>query len=123
MIGGIVGILIPAVRRLLRRPGSIDDGTVNDTEYAFFHSKSLIQRVLDSVRGGWSGISRLASATSLVFGVLYVFQNEVTLRVANTLGKRLKKLAARIEGNQYYEMSERDIALLRGWRWRVLARS
>lgn len=117
------GTLIPAVRRLFRRPESNSEGTSNDTEYAFFHSKSLVQRVLDSVRGGWSGISRLASATFLVFAVLYVFQNEVTLRVASTLSKRLKRLSSKIENSDSYEMSDKDLALLRGWRWRVLSRS
>lgn len=117
------GTLIPAVRRLFRRPESNSEGTSNDTEYAFFHSKSLVQRVLDSVRGGWSGISRLASATFLVFAVLYVFQNEVTLRVASTLSKRLKRLSSKIENSDNYEMSDKDLALLRGWRWRVLSRS
>ncbi|KAH8846503.1 hypothetical protein MCOR27_005929 [Pyricularia oryzae] len=123
LIGGFVGTLIPAVRRLFRRPESNSEGTSNDTEYAFFHSKSLVQRVLDSVRGGWSGISRLASATFLVFAVLYVFQNEVTLRVASTLSKRLKRLSSKIENSDNYEMSDKDLALLRGWRWRVLSRS
>ncbi|KAI6273573.1 hypothetical protein MCOR28_007266 [Pyricularia oryzae] len=123
LIGGFIGTLIPAVRRLFRRPESNSEGTSNDTEYAFFHSKSLVQRVLDSVRGGWSGISRLASATFLVFAVLYVFQNEVTLRVASTLSKRLKRLSSKIENSDNYEMSDKDLALLRGWRWRVLSRS
>ncbi|TLS27277.1 hypothetical protein PpBr36_04006 [Pyricularia pennisetigena] len=123
LIGGFIGTLIPAVRRLFRRPESNSEGASNDTEYAFFHSKSLVQRVLDSVRGGWSGISRLASATFLVFAVLYVFQNEVTLRVASTLSKRLKRLSAKIENSDNYEMNDKDLALLRGWRWRVLARS
>jgi hypothetical protein len=54
-----------------------------------------------------------------VFAVLYVFQNEVELRVARTVGKRLRRLVARVEDGRE-ELTEDDVKLLQGWRWRVL---
>jgi hypothetical protein len=54
-----------------------------------------------------------------VFAVLYVFQNEVSLRVAKTVNKRIKKLYSRLErGDQ--DVTEKDMQILEGWRWRVL---
>jgi hypothetical protein len=55
-----------------------------------------------------------------VFAVLYVFQNEVSLRVARTLSKRLERIAAKIEDGRE-EVTEDDVRLLQGWRWRVVA--
>lgn len=54
-----------------------------------------------------------------VFSVLYVFQNEVSLRVAKTVQKRVKKLCAKIERGDP-DMGDGDMKLLEGWRWRVL---
>jgi hypothetical protein len=51
--------------------------------------------------------------------VLYVFQNEVSLRVAKTVQKRLRKLTARIERGDT-DIDEKDLKVLEGWRWRVL---
>lgn len=53
-----------------------------------------------------------------VFAVLYVFQNEVSLRVGRTVTKRLKKLTSKVEAGE--EVGEEDLKLLQGWRWRVL---
>jgi cob(I)alamin adenosyltransferase len=52
--------------------------------------------------------------------VLYVFQNEVALRVARTVARRLKRLEAKVEEGRE-ELTEADVKLLQGWRWRVLA--
>lgn len=87
----------------------------NDTEYAFKRSRSLISRILDSVRGK----GRWASMAVFVLSVLYVFQNEVSLRVAKTVSKRLKRLKYKIERGEG-EVVEKDLDVLKGWRWRVL---
>lgn len=56
----------------------------------------------------------------LVLSVLYVFQAEVSLRVARTVSKRLKRLIQRIDvGDEV--LDEKDLDLFAGWRWRVLA--
>jgi len=87
----------------------------NDTEYAFARSKTLVARILDSVHGK----SGLASVAFFVFAVLYVFQSEVSLRVAKTVAKRLKRLRDRIERGDE-DIAEKDVELLKGWRWRIL---
>lgn len=106
--------LIPAVRRIFRRP-SDDEKTSNDTEYAFQRSKGLISRTWDLVKRNGA----LASMALFVLSVLYVFQAEVSLRVARTVSRRLKRLIQRIEiGNEV--LDERDVDIFQGWRWRVL---
>lgn len=65
------------------------------------------------------GKGSFARIAFLVCAVLYVFSNEVTLRVARTVQKRLRKLTARIERGDV-DIDERDLRLLEGWRWRVL---
>lgn len=107
--------LIPAVRAFWRRPRHSHPSSSN-TEHAFQKSKSLIRRILGSVRTGLGG---LATITFFFFAVLYVFQNEVLLRAAKTMSNRLKRLSANIEmGNE--EVNEADMKLLKGWRWQVL---
>ncbi|KAI0173242.1 hypothetical protein GGR52DRAFT_571752 [Hypoxylon sp. FL1284] len=113
LVGGVVAAFIPAVRRIFRRSSA--DREANDTEYAFKRSKGLIARILSSVHGK----SRIASVAFFVLSILYVFQSEVTLRVARTVSKRLKRLAAKVErGDQ--DIAPDDLKLLSGWRWRVL---
>lgn len=113
---------IPAVRTLFRRvvpaPAANDDSRMasNDTEYAFRRAKSLISRIKASILGR-GGI--LAGLTFFVFAALYVFQNEVALRVARTLSKRVRKLVGKVERGGY-EVDEKDLGALEGWRWRVL---
>lgn len=102
------------MRAIWRRP-SDDLESSNDTEYAFKKSKSLIRRILGSVHG----FGKLASFTFFIFAVVYVFQNEVSLRVAKTISKRLRRLSEKIERGEE-EITEADIKLLKGWRWRVL---
>lgn len=124
LVGGILATFIPLVRRLFRRRGgdstannntSTQIFTANDTEYAFVRSRSLVDRMLSSVtrRGG------LASIAFFVFAVLYIFSNEVSLRVARTVGRRLKKLSQKIERGDE-PLNESDLKQLSGWRWRVL---
>nr|XP_036579433.1 uncharacterized protein CTRU02_10679 [Colletotrichum truncatum]KAF6786980.1 hypothetical protein CTRU02_10679 [Colletotrichum truncatum] len=117
LIGGAVATFIPAVKRIFRRPSSekSDSVTTNKTEYAFSRSKDLLARIKDSVLGRNS----FASIAFFVFAVLYVFSNEVTLQVAKTVSKRLKRLSAKIERGDA-EVVEQDMKLLEGWRWRVL---
>ncbi|KAI1748418.1 hypothetical protein F4782DRAFT_357346 [Xylaria castorea] len=116
LLGGIVAAIIPAIRKIFRR--SHDDHiSSNDTEHAFRKSKSLIARILDSVHG--HGKSGLASLAFFVLAVLYVFQSEVSLRVARTVSKRLKKLVTKVE-NGVEDVDEQDWKVLNGWRWRVL---
>jgi hypothetical protein len=104
---------IPIVRRMFRR--SPRDEEANDTEYAFKKSRSLISRILDSVHGK----SGLASVAMFVLAILYVFQNEVSLRVARTMSKRLKRLTNKVEMGGH-DLDSRDLDVLKGWRWRVL---
>jgi hypothetical protein len=104
------------VRRIFRR-SSDDRVSSNDTEHAFRKSKSLIARILDSVHG--HGKSRFASMAFFVLAVLYVFQSEVSLRVARTVSKRLKKLVTKVE-NGVEDVDDQDFKVLNGWRWRVL---
>ncbi|XXG95141.1 hypothetical protein Hte_001401 [Hypoxylon texense] len=113
LLAGAVAAFIPAVRRIFRR--SSKDKEANDTEYAFKRSKGLISRILSSVHGK----SKIASVAFFVLSILYVFQSEVTLRVARTMSKRLKRLMAKVErGDQ--GIGEDDMKMLNGWRWRVL---
>lgn len=116
VFGVLIASFIPAVRRIFRR--APDDEEANDTEYAFRKSRSLLGRIRDSVTPS-SQTGFLASMTLLVGAVLYVFQNEVTIRVAKTMTKRLKKLAAKIEGG-IEVLDEDDMKVFRGWRWRIL---
>ena len=88
----------------------------NDTEYAFARSKSLLARIRASVLGR-GGV--LAGVALFVFAVLSVFQNEVALRVARTLSKRIKKVVGKVEKGGY-DIDEGDLKALEGWRWRVL---
>ena len=120
LVGGILATFVPLVRRLFRRRGSgsnasLDKSTANNTEYAFVRSRSLVDRMLNSVtrRGG------LASVAFFVFAVLYIFSNEVSLRVARTVGRRLKRLSTKLERGDE-PLDESDLKQLSGWRWRVL---
>jgi hypothetical protein len=70
---------------------------------------------MDSVRGKGG----FATFAFIVLAVLYVFTNEVQLQVAKTLVKRLKRLSGKVEMDQE-EITEKDMELLRGWRWRVI---
>ncbi|TDZ49720.1 hypothetical protein CTRI78_v007896 [Colletotrichum trifolii] len=117
LIGGAVATFIPAVKRIFRRPSSerSESPATNKTEYAFSRSKELLSRIKDSVLGRNS----FASIAFFVFAVLYVFSNEVSLQVARTVSKRLKRLSAKIERGDA-EVAEHDMKLLEGWRWRVL---
>ncbi|CAK7234016.1 hypothetical protein SEUCBS140593_008795 [Sporothrix eucalyptigena] len=114
LVGGILATFIPLVRRLFRRDHTRTN-TANDTEYAFVRSRSLVDRMLSSVtrRGG------LASIAFFVFAVLYIFSNEVSLRVARTVSKRLKRLSTKLERGDE-PLDEADLKQLSGWRWRVL---
>ncbi|OAA67924.1 hypothetical protein SPI_00119 [Niveomyces insectorum RCEF 264] len=123
LVGGFLATFVPLVRRLFRRPNHTGghpnraQGTAaaNDTEYAFARSRTLVDRMLGSLhrRGG------LASLAFFVFAVLYVFTNEVSLRVARTVGRRLKRLSSKIERGDE-ELDGADLKALAGWRWRVL---
>ncbi|KAK4249240.1 hypothetical protein C7999DRAFT_12921 [Corynascus novoguineensis] len=117
-IGGVIASIIPLVKRLFRRrrDGSDDDDeSSNRTEYAFKKSKSLVSRILAAAhRPG------LGTVAFFVFAVLYIFQNEVSLRVSRTVSKRLKRLVTKIEDGRE-ELTENDVKVLQGWRWRVLA--
>ena len=103
------------MRRIFRR-GSDEDSelSANDTEYAFRRSKGLLGRIKDGI----FGTGALAKVAFFVFAALYIFQNEVTLRVARTLQKRLRGVSAKLERDE--ALDERDIKVLEGWRWRVL---
>ncbi|KAK8119836.1 uncharacterized protein PG998_004462 [Apiospora kogelbergensis] len=163
VLGGVLASVIPLVRRIFRRPSSKDgkkkgegqsstttttvstsktsggsdnsNAIMNATEYAFSKSRSLIKRIRESVRGSGWFLGGVATVAFFVLSVLYVFENEVSLRVAKTVSKRLKRLTAKIErggaaagGNSGGTsrpadalLDEKDLAVLQqGWRWRVL---
>lgn len=101
------------MRTLFRRPRDDKDSS-NDTEYAFRRSRSLVDRILRSMQR--PGLMTLAF---FVFAIMYVFQNEVTLRVARTVSKKLKRLSSKVERGEE-EINEDDLKLLQGWRWRIL---
>lgn len=108
---------IPAVRGIFRRgPDESQHPSDNDTEYAFHRSLGLMARIRDGMLGGGGGLAKVAF---FVFAVLYVFQNEVTLRAARTTQRRLKRLCERIERGDA-DVGEKDVAALEGWRWRIL---
>ncbi|KAJ6443182.1 Histone acetyltransferase ESA1 [Purpureocillium lavendulum] len=117
IFGGVIATFIPAVRRIFRRDGDDEDARLssNDTEYAFRRSKGLMARIKD----GLLGSGAFAKVAFFVFAVLYVFQNEVSLRVARTVQKRLRRLADRVERGDE-DVDEGDVKMLDGWRWRVL---
>lgn len=113
IVGGAIASFIPLVRTIFRRPEH-DLEAANDTEYAFRRSRSLVMRIMDSAsRPG------IATLTFFVFAVMYVFQNEVTLRIARSVSKRLKRLSLKVERGEE-ELNEADLKLLQGWRWRIL---
>ncbi|KAI1332418.1 hypothetical protein F5Y16DRAFT_394491 [Xylariaceae sp. FL0255] len=125
ILGGIIATIIPFIRKLFRRPSSASTTTTttggevpasNDTEHAFRKSRSLIKRILHTTA---TGTSRLAGVAFFVLGVLYAFQSEVSLRVARTVSRRLKKLVAKVERGEE-NLREEDLKVLQGWRWRVL---
>ncbi|KAF5666333.1 sodium glutamate symporter [Fusarium heterosporum] len=117
IIGGAITAFIPLIRRFWRRNDDDEDShsSANDTEYAFKKSKGL----LDHIKNGVLGKGRFAKLAFIVFAVLFVFSNEVSIRVARTVQKRLKKLTARIEHGDP-SIDDNDMKLLEGWRWRVL---
>ncbi|KAK2594505.1 hypothetical protein QQS21_007786 [Conoideocrella luteorostrata] len=116
LVGGAIAAFIPAVRRIFRR-GSDEESQVssNDTEYAFRKSKGLLAGMKNTILGGGA----LAKIAFFVFAILYVFQNEVTIRVARTLNKRLKNLTERVERGDH-DIEESDLRVFDGWRWRVV---
>ncbi|KAI0482036.1 hypothetical protein GGR56DRAFT_166225 [Xylariaceae sp. FL0804] len=133
LVGGVVASLIPLVRKLFRRKSSSssssDHAATTDTEHAFRRSQSLIARILGSVRRGAGAGGRLAAVAAFVLAVLYVFTAEVSLRVARTVSRRLRRLSARVErgagggggsGGGDDGLREDDLRVLDGWRWRVL---
>lgn len=104
------------MRRIFRRGSDREsDESSNDTEYAFRRSKGLLSHMRDAVLGR-GGFARIAF---FVFAVLYVFQNEVTLQVAKTMHKRIRRLTERVERGDP-DIDDKDMRVLEGWRWRVL---
>lgn len=129
LVGGLLASFVPLVRRLWRRDyrrdyrvtsssktSSYQLSRVSATEYAFQRSRAVVDRMLHMLKGG---AGRLASVAFFVFAVLYVFTNEVTLRVARTVARRLKRLSVKLERGAE-PLDEDDLKLLKGWRWRVL---
>ncbi|PFH55960.1 hypothetical protein XA68_17320 [Ophiocordyceps unilateralis] len=115
LFGGALAALIPAVRTIFRT-GSDRHSSANDTEHAFRKSEGLVARI----RHGVLGNGMLARVALFVLGVLVVFQNEVLLRVAKTVHRRLKRLCERMERGESDVADDADMAVLDGWRWRVL---
>ncbi|KAF4966863.1 hypothetical protein FZEAL_10602 [Fusarium zealandicum] len=117
IIGGAIATFIPFIRRFWRRnDDDVESGaSANDTEYAFRKSKGLLEHIKSAILGR----GRFAKLAFVVFAVLFVFSNEVSVRVARTTQKRLKKLCARIEQGDS-DFDDKDMKVLEGWRWRIL---
>ncbi|KAG6000924.1 hypothetical protein E4U21_004875 [Claviceps maximensis] len=116
LVGGAMAAFIPVVRKIFRR-GSDEESQVssNDTEYAFRRSKRLLSGMKNAIFGGGA----FAKIAFFVFAVLYVFQNEVTIRVARTVNKRLRRLTERVARGDD-DLGEADLSIFDGWRWRVI---
>ncbi|KAF5025944.1 hypothetical protein F66182_1979 [Fusarium sp. NRRL 66182] len=115
IIGGAIATFIPLIRRFWRRGDDEEsDSSANDTEYAFKKSKGLLAHI----KNGVLGHGRFAKLAFLVFAVLFVFSNEVSLRVARTVQKRIRKLCVRLEQGDP-DIDDKDMKLLEGWRWRA----
>ncbi|RDA89875.1 hypothetical protein CP533_6651, partial [Ophiocordyceps camponoti-saundersi (nom. inval.)] len=112
LLGGSLTALIPTVRTIFRRrhPQPQSETRLNNTEHAFHHAQNLMARIRNGVlgRGGL-----LASVAMFVFGLLVVFRNEVLLRVARTVYRRLRRVVERMERG-----GDADDGVLEGWRWR-----
>ncbi|RCI08986.1 hypothetical protein L249_5016 [Ophiocordyceps polyrhachis-furcata BCC 54312] len=113
--------LIPTIRAIFRRRRRrhqnyhpAEDSRTNDTEHAFRRSLTLMARIRNGVlgRGGY-----VASVAMFVLGLLVVFRNEVLLRVARTVYRRLRRLCEALEGG-VDEDGLVDGQVLEGWRWR-----
>lgn len=105
---------IPIVRRIFRRPANTSVAG-NDTEYAWHRAAALLQRIKEGILGNGS----FAIIASFVAAVLYVFQNEVKLRVARTIRKRVRKLCARLEAGDE-TIGDEDLKVFDGWRWKIV---
>ncbi|KAK4185711.1 hypothetical protein QBC35DRAFT_503098 [Podospora australis] len=120
IMGGIFASFIPLVKKLFKPPregpisGRKRPAGVSRTEYAFRKSKSLVDRILS-----WNKRPGIATVAFFVFAVLYIFTNEVSLRVSRTIAKRLRRLTAKVESGEG-DINEDDLKALQGWRWRVL---
>ena len=88
----------------------------NDTEFAFQKAQHFLARIRDGLLGK-GGFAQIAF---FVFAVLYVFSNEVMLRVARTVQKRIRKLVGKIERGEEGADIDSSGELLEGWRWRIL---
>lgn len=101
-----------------RRKGEANEyGASNNTELAFRKSKGLVDRILDSMSVGKGA---LASIAFFVLAAMYVFQNEIALRSARTVAKRMKRLCGRLEAGES-QLRGDEIDILEGWRWRVIS--
>lgn len=61
----------------------------------------------------------LALVTVYTLAFLYTAQNEVSIRVARVVSRRLKRLMTKIERGEEI-VTDEDLNSLQGWRWRVL---
>ena len=105
------------MRRIYPRDKDADGHhPANSTEHAYRKSMSLMARINEAVLGR-GGIAQFAM---FVVSLLWVFQNEVSLQVAKTVHRRLRRLCTKLEQGGGVEVNEADMKVLQGWRWRVL---
>ncbi|KAK4221961.1 hypothetical protein QBC38DRAFT_376131, partial [Podospora fimiseda] len=124
LMGGAFAAFIPLVKKLFynekkeklaaTKAAKKDQVFKSLTEYAFVRSKALVKKILDL-----TGRPSIYSVAFFVFAVLYIFTNEVTLRAAKSVNKRVKKLLNRVEYGEG-DLKEDDMELLHGWKWRIL---
>jgi hypothetical protein len=105
------------MRRVYPRDRDEDGNpSANSTEHAYRKSMSLMARINEAVLGS-GGIAQFAM---FLVSLLWVFQNEVSLQVAKTVQRRIRRLCAKLEKSGGVEVNEADMNVLMGWRWRVL---
>ncbi|KAL5594334.1 hypothetical protein BROUX41_001274 [Berkeleyomyces rouxiae] len=112
--GSIVPIIKSVFRRIAKHYPRLD--AANDTEYAFKRSRTLT----DYLKASVAGRKRLAGVSMFLFAVLYVFQNEILLRVSRTMYKRVRRLHDKMVRGQHM-VTQEDLTVMDGWRWRVIS--
>jgi hypothetical protein len=61
----------------------------------------------------------IALVTVYTLAFLYTAQNEVSVRVARAVSRRLKQLISKIDKGEEI-VTDEDLNFLEGWRWKIL---
>lgn len=103
-----------AVRTIFQRPASHRSTPPRDQKQR--HGARVYEKRVADHRGHHSGGGGPCSCSASSR------QAEVSLRVARTVARRLKRLVAKIETGDpgVIVLRRKDLDILKGWRWRVL---